>query len=87
MTKIVDFKKKPSTWQEVAIMLEAFVTNLVDENTNLAEQLGDAVLIYTLKDGGVVFESTSNTPVEKIGMMCSAVHIACVYERSGEPIH
>lgn len=68
-------------------MLEAFVTNLVDENTNLAEQLGDAVLIYTLKDGGVVFESTSNTPVEKIGMMCSAVHIACVYERNGEPIH
>ena len=87
MTKIVDFKKKPSTWQEVAFMLEAFVTNLLDEDSDLSDQLQDAILIYTLKGGGVVFESTSNTSVEKIGMMCSAVHIACVYDTSGEPVH
>jgi len=87
MTKIVTMKKKPTTWQEIAIMLEAFVTALLADDSELADNIEDAVLIYRLKSGAVVFESTGSTDVNKIGMMCSAVHIACVYEGSGEPIH
>jgi len=87
MTKIIDFKKKPATWQEEAIMLEAFVTNLIDEDSDLSEQLEDAVLVYSIKGGDVIFHSTSNTSVDRVGMMCSAVHIACVYNRDEEPIH
>jgi hypothetical protein len=87
MTKVVTMKKKPTAWQEIAIMLEAFITNLISEDSDLSEHIDDAVLIYKLKNGAVVFESTGSTDVNKIGMMCSAVHIACVYEGSGEPIH
>ena len=87
MTKVVTMKKKPTTWQEIAIMLEAFVTALLADDSELADNIEDAVLIYRLKSGAVVFESTGSTDVNKIGMMCSAVHIACVYEGSGEPIH
>jgi hypothetical protein len=87
MTKIVTMKKKPTAWQEIAIMLEAFVTALLADDSELADNIEDAVLIYRLKSGAVVFESTGSTDVNKIGMMCSAVHIACVYEGSGEPIH
>ena len=87
MTKIVTIKKKPTAWQEIAVMLEAFVTALLAEDSELAEHIEDAVLVYKLKGGAVVFESSGSTDVNKIGMMCYAVHIACVYEGSGEPIH
>lgn len=84
MTKVVDFKRRPEKWAEVATMLEFFITQLLDEDSDLADQIKDAVLVYTLKDGGVIFETTGDTNADRVGMMCSAVHIACVYE-SGDP--
>lgn len=84
MTKVVDISKRPENWVEIATMLEFFVSQLLDDENDLADKIKDAVLVYTLKDGGVIFETTGNTNVNNVGMMCSAVHIACVYE-AGEP--
>lgn len=84
MTKVVDIGKRQDNWVEIATMLELFITQLLDDKNDLADQIKDAVLVYTLKDGGVIFETTSKTDVNSVGMMCSAVHIACVYE-TGDP--
>jgi hypothetical protein len=41
-------------------------------------------LVYKIDGHGIVFETTSNATPDQVGMMCSAVHIACIYESQPE---
>jgi hypothetical protein len=36
--------------------------------------------MYRLKDGSIAFECSDNANALDVGMMASAVHIACLYE-------
>lgn len=82
MTKIVEIKKKAPEHEEIADMLESFATALRENEGGNAEKVSSAVLIYKFDGAGVVFESTARMTPTEIGMMCSAVHIACVYEET-----
>ena len=89
MTKIVDLKPKPPEHEKIADMLETFAEAIRDNQGGVAEKLSSAVLIYKIDDHGIVFETTSSMTPEQVGMMCSAVHIACIYETqpTDESIH
>ena len=84
MTKIVTLTKKPTMFEEVSEMLEAFVESITDAETGEASgvcnDLSCVVLMYRTNDGDVTFECTTNAPPESVGMMAAAVHMACLYE-------
>jgi hypothetical protein len=84
MTKIVEIKKRPPEHEEVADMLESFAAALRENTHGISDKLSSAVLVYKIDGHGIVFETTSNATPEQVGMMCSAVHIACIYESQPE---
>jgi hypothetical protein len=79
MTKILEFKR-PMAWESAQEMAEAFAERLSDNDDGLAESLYSAVIMYRLKDGSIAFECSDNANALDVGMMASAVHIACLYE-------
>ena len=89
MTKILDFKR-PTAWQSVQEMAESFAERLGDDEEGLASMMHSAVIMYRLNDGSITFECSGHTSVLDVGMMASAVHLACIYELTGaedEVIH
>lgn len=84
MTKIVDLKRPPPEHEQIADMLESFAEAIRENTGGLSEKLSSAVLIYKIDGHGIVFETTSSITPEQVGMMCSAVHIACIYETQPE---
>jgi hypothetical protein len=89
MTKVLDFKR-PTAWESIQEMAEAFAERLGGEEEGLAEEIHSAVIMYRLKDGTVTFECSGHANVLDVGMMASAVHLACIYELTGsegEVIH
>lgn len=89
MTKIVNIKNAPPEHEQIADMLESFAEAIRENAGGMSEKLKSAVLIYKIDGHGIVFETTSNVSPEQIGMMCSAVHIACIYEAApdSESVH
>tara|TARA_Y100000385_G_C12908215_1_gene557225 strand:- start:96 stop:371 length:276 start_codon:yes stop_codon:yes gene_type:complete len=89
MTKIIEFKR-PLVWESAQEMAEAFAQRLGENEDGLADNLYSAVIIYRLKDGGIAFECNEGANALDVGMMSSAVHIACLYEigsvESGEEV-
>ena len=84
MTKIVDLKPKTPEHEVIADMLEAFAEAIRENTGGMAEKISSAVLIYKVDGHGIVFETTASVTPESVGMMCSAVHIACIYETQPE---
>jgi len=82
MSKVVQISKKPPEHEEIADMLESFVEALRENEGGIAEKVSQAVLIYKFDGAGVVFETTATMNPNDIGMMCSAVHMACIYEQA-----
>ena len=72
MTKIVTLTKKPTMFEEVSEMLEAFVESITDAETGEASgvcnDLSCVVLMYRTNDGDVTFECTTNATPESVGM-------------------
>jgi hypothetical protein len=82
MTKVLDFKR-PTAWESAQEMAEAFAERLGDDDDGLASNLHSAIIVYRLKDGSVTFECSGHANVLDVGMMASAVHLACIYELTG----
>jgi len=82
MTKIVEMKKKTPEHEEIADMLESFALALRENEGGVAEKVSSAILIYRFDGAGVVVETTARMKAAEVGMICSAVHIACVYEET-----
>jgi hypothetical protein len=87
MSKVVDIPKRATEAESIAYMCESFADALRSNADHIADDIEMAVLVYKTKGGGTFFESTGSATVPSIGMMCSAVHIACVYEMANEPYH
>lgn len=89
MTKVVDFKGKPPEHEQIADMLESFAAAIRENAGGLSERLSSAVLIYKIDGHGIVFETTATVTPDQVGMMCSAVHVACLYEQApdDETVH
>jgi hypothetical protein len=83
MTKILDFKK-PTAWESAQDMAESFAERLGNDEDEVATNMHSAVIMYRLKDGTVTFECSGSANVLDVGMMASAVHLACLYELMGE---
>lgn len=79
MTKILEFKR-PMAWESAQEMAEAFAERLSENEDNLASDLYSAVIMYRMKDGTIAFECSGGANALDVGMMASAVHMACLYE-------
>lgn len=49
------------------------------------EDVGEAAIIYRLKDGSILFVSPNEVPLADIADMCNEVHVSCLMEL-GEPV-
>ncbi len=79
MTKIIEFKR-PMAWESAQEMAEAFAERLSADEDGFASDLFSAVIMYRMKDGSISFECSENSSALDVGMMASAVHLACLYE-------
>lgn len=79
MTKVIEFKR-PMAWESAQEMAEAFVERLSADEDGFASDLYSAVIMYRMKDGSISFECSANANALDVGMMASAVHLACLYE-------
>ena len=79
MTKIIEFKR-PMAWESAQEMAEAFAERLSAGEDGFASDLFSAVIMYRMKDGSISFECSENSSALDVGMMASAVHLACLYE-------
>ena len=81
MTKIIEFKR-PMAWESAQEMAESFVERLTSDDGGFASDLYSAVIMYRTKDGSISFECSAGATALDVGMMASAVHLACLYELS-----
>jgi len=79
MTKVIEFKR-PMAWESAQEMAEAFAERLSADEDGFASDLFSAVIMYRMKDGSISFECSENASALDVGMMASAVHLACLYE-------
>ena len=79
MTKVIEFKR-PMAWESAQEMAEAFAERLGTDEDGFASDLYGAVIMYRMKDGSISFECSENANALDVGMMASAVHLACLYE-------
>jgi len=79
MTKVIEFKR-PMAWESAQEMAEAFAERLSADEDGFASDLYSAVIMYRMKDGSISFECSANASALDVGMMASAVHLACLYE-------
>jgi len=79
MTKVIEFKR-PMAWESAQEMAESFAERLSADEDGFASDLYSAVIMYRMKDGGIAFECSANATALDVGMMASAVHLACLYE-------
>lgn len=79
MTKVIEFKR-PMAWESAQEMAEAFAERLSADEDGFASDLFSAVIMYRMKDGSISFECSENSSALDVGMMASAVHLACLYE-------
>ena len=77
MTKVIEFKR-PMAWESAQEMAEAFAERLSADEDGFASNLHSAVIMYRMKDGGIAFECNENANALDVGMMASAVHLACL---------
>lgn len=49
------------------------------------EDVGEAAIIYRMKDGSILFVSPNEVPLADIADMCNEVHVSCLMGL-GEPV-